>query len=234
LILAAFATGARAQHLDSLLRITEDEVLNQKDKLSPFQRNFFQQLGGTVFLDVGAGNPTGQYRYLYAPTGQRPDSVPIGNDYVTLASVTYEPRYNLVNYSDFFSVSANLPLSALFCIYTRHEGVGGLRAMPTIDLNFFNHATFNNINKFGFTLGGGYALNYAPMFIFEEGKPGFNDKRTWASPVVRTSVKFPYRDQNCFIGATYGFASERIVKGGYRYAKGWLFVINVGIILNYD
>lgn len=227
-----FLSELSLAQLDSLYKWREREIVTNKDSLSVAKKDFFHQIGATLLLDWGTGNPSGRYNYIFA-NGNRRDSIPEANDYITLGALTYEPRCNLFNYSDFFSISFNLPTTAQFCIYTKHEGVFGFRTVPMIDLNLFNHSTFNNLSRFGITVGGGYALNLSPLFFFEYSRLT-NDKKFWASPVVRAGLKFPFRGRNCFLNFMYGFPSEKETKGQYKYSKGLMCVFTAGIILNYD
>lgn len=110
--------------------------------------------------------------------------------YPYVGGLFLDTRVNLVNHSDWFSLSLNVPLS-LSAININGENLTGnnilgVNANTTvlIDFNFFYRSTYNNINNRGFHAGIGIAANanFAIEKVFEE--------RMYASPTARIGYRW--------------------------------------------
>jgi hypothetical protein len=100
--------------------------------------------------------------------------------YFTFAGFAFEPRYNLVSFTDKASISVSAPLTARLMISdeigdggTATLGIGGFA-----DYNVGNNSTYNNIDKTGFSFGIG--------IDFDKGIRA--NLKTMVSPKVRIGI----------------------------------------------
>lgn len=128
---------------------------------------------------------------------------------LTLFGLVYELKFNLFDIRDYFSVSINSPLTIGGSVISgQKDGFGHMVLPAMLDFNFFNHSTFNNINKLGLHFGGGKQLGIAPLL----GESSTN----WLDTVIRLGIKFPYKGSNSYLNLTYGFGEKISYQGRTR------------------
>lgn len=125
---------------------------DKKEILRP-KNNFFHSFGFIPFLNLFTLN--------YKITSD------IDNTEYSTSTLNFSPlfiqydlRYNLLNVRDFFSISVSSSPALAVCMSDYTTGI--YRQLPIgLDLNFFMHSTFNNIQNAGFSFSGGLAFNHA-------------------------------------------------------------------------
>jgi hypothetical protein len=100
--------------------------------------------------------------------------------YFTFAGFVVEPRYNVVSYADKASISFSVPLTARVMISDEiGDGGAGVFGIGLFgDYNIGNNATYNNIEKTGFSFGLGLDI--------DKSIPA--DIKTMISPKVRIGI----------------------------------------------
>jgi hypothetical protein len=207
-----------------------------KKKLSFMRRNFFHVLGGSAVFEGG-------YTPFFYDSIRVPDpnnssqNITIAQahsySYITLICIEYEPRINFFNYKDFFSISFNMPVIAGVQCFN-NDGFLAFKNAYLIDFNFFNHSTYNNINKWGGHFGSGLQMTVGPLIY--EGT--LETKRVWTNWILRGGVKFPFKGQNSFMD--FAFGPGKIVKKDAYYTGSeaaiskLYFGIYIGILLGYE
>jgi hypothetical protein len=221
LLLASFVSKAQTP-------IGENKPLSWREK------NFFHTIGVTAFLEVNRP-PAGKYYQQRSQSNIPGDTVVNyeGTGAVTILSVTYDPRINIYHYRDFASLSVNLPVEFAISTYEPSGGFGTFVLPVFIDLNLFNHSTFNNIDRWGGHIGVGYQYIFGPL------TKDYGGRRLggmgWHTPVFRAGIKGPYKDHNCFIATTFCIPRELYDEYDNRKIKDKMyFKLVFGWILNYD
>jgi len=132
---------------------------------------------------------------------------------LTMASFSFEPRVNMINVRDYASVSLNVPVNVAISFDQENVGFFHFTFPLLINLNFFYHSTYNNIDFKGFSLGFGAQYIAAPLFINDQG----NYITSWIQPLVRAQYKFENRTKNkgrC-LGFTLGFIEGQYFRFSY-------------------
>ncbi len=205
-------------------------------KISFMKKHFFHVLGGSIFLDGG-------YTPFYKDSIQVNDPNGSGNtktvpnhksdSYVTLVCIEYEPRFNLLNYKDFFSISFNMPIITGLQFFD-NEGFGAFKNAYILDLNFCAHSTYNNTNKWGGHIGTGLQMTYGPIFY----KGYLNTDRVWTNWIFRGGLKFPFKSKLSFLDFAFGPGKTikhdpSIVMQKTAVSKVY-FGVYAGILLGYE
>lgn len=209
---------------------------NDTEKLSFMRRNFFQVFGGSVFFEGG-------YTPFYNDSIEIPDpnnynqNITVrdhhSNSYVTLFCFEYEPRLNLFNYKDFFSISFNMPFISGIQFFD-NDGFGAFKNAYIIDFNFFNHSTYNNINEWGGHIGTGLQMTVGPILY----KGDLKTDRVWTNWIIRGGLKFPFRSRYTFVD--FAFGPGKIIKNDPTFNDGrsaiskLYFGLYAGILLGYE
>lgn len=205
----------------------------EEKPLTWLQKNFFHSIGGTAFLESNRSAAYGTYKRL-------PQSQDTAIDYegvisVNILTVTYDPRINLVHYRDFASLSFNMPVEFALSVWEPYDSHGTFVLPAFIDLNLFNHSTYNNIDSWGGHAGIGYQYSFGPL-IPRAGYAFYDTyERKWSTLVFRAGIKGPFRDKNCFLTVTWNIPHKFM--DDYDHVKmtdRFYFKIAAGILLNYD
>lgn len=209
--------------------------------------NFFQSYGVTIFAEFMTTKVHKVDRFFFYGTNQ--NGAPLVDKItayetgsgITLMTMTYEPRYNLYNYLDKASVSVSAPLAFSFNFVTNNTSIGSLTIPVIFSANYGMHSTYNNKNKFGVHVGVGYQGIVGGIFPLGDSEMG---AQFWTQPVVRTGMKFPFQNQNCFIDAYYGFGKKHLSTEAYDHATNEATYTTVyakfyaklvfGWLINYD
>lgn len=208
-----------------------DVVQDQKEyDASWFQRHYFHNIGFTVLIDYFSP-PVMVINNVRETVHGLDTNITVRNNWgFNLLTVTYEARLNIIDLNDRASISLNVPVS-LGLGYIEPGGILTLSNPVLVDFNYGCHSTYNNINKFGFHVGGGANMMLAPII----GLDATEINRFWIAPMVRVGVKGPYKHYNCF-----GYVQMNIPdyyvhpETGKRYKHREHFKIVVGLLLNYD
>lgn len=219
----------------NLISTVHSQIDSSQTKLSYWDKNFFQTIGFSIMLDAGQTPFYYKTYHLTDPNDPNNDTDvlrPFSELYNTLLSVKYEPRINLVSIGDFFSISMNIPVASGFVFFSgRGEGFGIIKSAMHLDLNFFNHSTYNNINRYGFNFGFGYQTNYGPLIPSRH----YDAKKLWGNLEGRIGFKFLRKKKNHYIDFMYyPGRSEIDPSDNDRKWEKQSFSIYYGFILNYD
>lgn len=189
-----------SQHIEKTYEMTDEDRVESKK----FRNNFFTQRGFSPFSEyfqlpgqldtvfIRGDYSYDERKYIGADTIIEVDRGSAG----ALISYTYDLRYNLLNARDYLSISISSPLTAgaYMAGYNEANFSLALKVPVSIDLNFFLHSTYNNIQRAGLYLGGGYQ-----RFQFLVGhKDSFN------MPFARFGIKYPYRTRLVYLEVMYG------------------------------
>lgn len=149
---------------------------------------------------------------LDPPLGTFCEEEKVSASAITLIGVVIDIKYNLFDIRDYFSVSVNSPivLGGSYFVNKSVIGFGHIAVPLMLDLNFFNHSTYNNINDFGFHVGIGRQRMMGPLFGSDDTNPAPD---SWTDTVFRMGLKFPYKGLNSYLNVTYGWG------GTSRYSR---------------
>jgi hypothetical protein len=222
------------------------EEKNEKEKLSFFDKNafFIVRLGWD-----GGNTPSTSYSRPIYPNPFDPDpNIPITMEtgrlytsWVSIVSIGFDSRLNLVNFADKASLSIANAMDFSFpsITYVEHydlnEAGMGLGTFSTgffADLNFLNHATYNNSNKNGFTMGFGMRGYLAPLIPIDGPPEGFEYKKVVFGPSVRLIFKRDNNDRNMAYYLEVGIPENGIDIGGFEAANVFIR-LQLGWILGY-
>jgi len=86
----------------------------------------------------------------------------------SIISVSYEPRINLFQNRQNFSISYNMPLIFNLSVipsepYNKSTGLFNINVPFMINFNLLYHSTYNNIDNSGISLGFGYQYIFGPL-----------------------------------------------------------------------
>lgn len=190
-----------SQQIEKTYEMTDEDRVESKK----FRNNFFTQRGFSPFSEwfqlpgrldtvlIRGDYSNEERRYIGADTIVGVDRGTVG----ALISYTYDLRYTLLNSRDFFSVSVSSPLTAgAYMGGYKEDGKFSLalKVPISVDVNFFLHSTYNNIQRAGLYFGGGYQ-----RFQFLVG-----NKDSFNMPFARFGIKYPYRTRLVYLEVMYG------------------------------
>jgi len=187
------------------------------------------QYGNIPSFKVQRKNQQGEWTYYETTTVTT----------VSLFGMSYEPRVNLVDFSDKASFSISTPmdfnLSLAYSTPNDLVSTGFFSASAGLfgDFNVGNHSTYNNISRKGFTISVGMRFHKAPFFRIPEGEYKFS--KISAGPALRVMFKDDMRNgKNRILYFEMG-VPKRIVEEGIKtdVFGNAIVILGVGRILNY-
>jgi len=209
----------------------KDEVLETKSHVTWFEKHYFHSIGGTVLADYYI--PPAVKIYFVHETNQGIDSTLyyLRNWGFNLASVTYDARLNLYDFSERMSVSFNIPVA--FGFGTTEPGGACSVAFPLLlDFNYGNHSTYNNIDRIGLHAGAGYDMMLTPLFKTDKYR---EIDQFWGTPMARIGVKGPWKDNNCLVDLQMSLPQKYYDDTEHQEFKQRIhFKIVIGFLLGYD
>jgi hypothetical protein len=157
------------------------------------------------------------------------------NSSITLVSVTFDPRVNLIDFNDQMSLSMNFPIEFAFNAW-QSDGLFTFVVPAMLDFNYGCHSTYNNIDRWGGHIGLGYQMVTGPIFFRR------SYDHMYYQPVMRIGVKGPLRkNKNCYMDFYWGFGKfynnvqPNYVPHDNKIAPSKLYAkIVFGWLLNYD
>lgn len=190
--------------------------------LSFMQRNFFHSVGGS-FAGVYATTPA----TLITPSESSGGSPYYRKrEYFGVFNFNYEPRVNVYNVRDYFSLSVALPVGISLGDNAENFGLAA-RAGAFAQANFFYHATYNNIDMRGFYLGWG------PYRIMNFTAPEDGGPQAWTHWTFRGGMKRQGKRLGWQYGLMYSGGRWVTDADGDRVRELGLFQYEIAIILGY-
>jgi hypothetical protein len=191
-------------------------------KKTPEDRKESRKIGNNIYFSAGFTPIFSIYKYRYKYFYEDGLNLveELSDPQKSHARIELEVniRYNLFNFRDFFSISATF----LPAISFHNGGIGTVywNKPVSLDLNFYNHSTFNNINNLGFSISGGVQNHKIDV----KSSPLFHTIQDlkWRDYFGRISIKFrkykstqsikfnPRKYYYSYFALQYGFSNQTI------------------------
>lgn len=191
--------------------------------LSFMKRNFFHSMGGSFAGIFGTGPAESATQTI----GGAPDYVYFRkHEYFGVFNFNYEPRVNVYNVRDYFSLSVAMPVG--LSLGDNDDSFGTMvRAGAFAQANFFYHATYNNIDMRGFYLGWG------PYRIMNTSAPKSGAAQAWTHWTFRAGMKRQGKRIGWHYGILYAPGRDAIAADGKRTRELNMFQYEIGVTLGY-
>ncbi|MBI1307495.1 MAG: hypothetical protein GC181_12910 [Bacteroidetes bacterium] len=215
--------------------VSQAQNYGTKDKYTFLDRNLFTSYRTEWFEGV---TPKFNVNYV-SSDGQFKESFPANVAIISLVGMGFEPRINLINFRDKASISFSVPADAHLAISVSNpddEVSTGFFAASIgffTDFNMGNHATYNNIDRKGYSVGIGLRTYKAPFFRLPVSDRHYSFPRVVKGISLRFQYKEDFRNGNNKIWYFESGIPQTIKQQKGTFLGNTYLLFGMGKILNY-
>lgn len=187
------------------------------EKKNNFSKKFFLAISTSTYTDIIIS----PLKYYNGPTGtfdpitSEPEygEIPYQTKEFNIFSMGIEPRFNLKDFNENFSLSISAPISigigssysaaADELVVKGTEGFGSIQIPLLLKLNLGNGSTYTTQKDFGFSAGAGFEMNKVGIISSSSSANSYN--KAFVLPCISTGFTFMRGNSPMEINIKYSF-----------------------------
>ncbi len=188
-----------------------------KEKKNDLANKFFIAISTSTYTDIIIS----PLKYHYGPTGifdpitqeRIYGDIPYQTKEFNIFSMGIEPRFNLKDFNENFSLSISAPISigigssysaaADELVVKGTEGFGSIQIPLLLKLNLGNGSTYTTQKDFGFSAGAGFEMNKVGIISSSSSANSYN--KAFVLPCISTGFTFMRGNSPMEINIKYSF-----------------------------
>jgi len=259
LIIGLFALPTSAQVIYGEQTEEDDSegkpLISQSSKFTDYKQRLFIGIGNSLYLDyINSPLTYTEVEFTDPPTTPggpnviRKEPAAVHTKYLSVYTISLEPRYNLIEPANNLSLAAVAPLSIGLGQSGPTDntvqgaiGFGNVQLAVLGSMFYGNSATRNAEENFGFNLGAGFEVNKIGLINLDQSQNSDNINKAWIMPTTRVGVQFYRGYAPVEVYIKYGFLPRqdqfidgfgedllegKLVKRAYSLKLSIVYVVN--------
>lgn len=209
--------------------ISNGPLISQSTAFTDYEERLFIGIGNSLFLDF-ISSPLTYTSIEFSdppltpggPNVIREEPAAVQTNYSSVYTVSFEPRYNLLEPTDNFAFAATAPISIGFGQSRPTDnsvqgafGFGNWQLAMMASMYYGNSATKRAEEEFGFNLSAGYEVNKIGVINLDPEGNSREINKAWIMPTTRIGVQFyrGYTPVEVYVKYGFGPRQDQLIDG---------------------